>query len=144
MERLRVAAGVIAAVAGAVTGLWTIYEKVRTDARQYTTTSYETLAPQVNQLAEALKTLEQQNQQLRQAMVSHAERPRAPAHRPAKPGEPATPAATPGAPAAAPAEEPDDALGRLMGTVQETRAAVDAVRKVPETFSKVLEQKGKK
>jgi hypothetical protein len=28
--------------------------------------------------------------------------------------------------------------------VQETRAAVDAVRRVPESFQKVLEQKGKK
>src|SRR5215471_2707520 len=59
MERLRGYAGVIAAVAGAITGLWTIYEKVRTDARQYTAASYETLAPQLNQMTEALRQLEQ-------------------------------------------------------------------------------------
>src|SRR5689334_10660202 len=57
MERLKTTAGVVAAVAGALTGMWTIYEKVRTDARQYTAASYETLAPQVNQLNEALRKL---------------------------------------------------------------------------------------
>jgi hypothetical protein len=155
MDRVRTIAGVLAAVAGAITGLWTIYEKVKSDARQYTAASYETLAPQMNQMAEALKTLEQQNAELRQALVAHGERPRAPTHKPAaKPGEPPTPPTAPGAPSgaaaatapatAAPAEEPDDALGRLAGTLQQTRAAVDAVRKVPETFQKVLDQKGKK
>jgi len=154
MDRVRTVAGVLAAIAGAVTGLWTVYDKVRTDARQYTAASYETLAPQVNQMAEALKTLEQQNSELRQALVAHAERPRPITHKPAaKPAEAPTPPGAPPAPGtaapaagapAAPAEEPDDALGRLVGTVQQTRAAVEAVRKVPDTFQKVLDQKGKK
>src|SRR3954468_14366173 len=70
MERLKMTAGVVAAVAGAITGMWTIYEKVRTDARQYTAASYETLAPQVNQMNEALRQLEQDNQQLKKALLA--------------------------------------------------------------------------
>ena len=153
MERMKMTAGVVAALAGAVTGMWTIYEKVKTDARQYTTDSYETLAPQVNQLNEALRKLEEDNQQLKKALLAHAERPRPPVRSKAvakgdetAPAAPATPAApAPGtAPPAEAQEQPDDALGRIVGTVNQTREAVDAVRKVPETFQKVLESKGKK
>jgi hypothetical protein len=155
LERLKTTAGVLAAVAGAITGLWTVYDKVKTDARQYTAASYETLAPQMNQMAEALRKLEQDNQQLKQALVvsRSTERARAPA-RPrtatpaAKPAEPSSSPPTAGAPATAPAqagEQPaDDALGKILGTVHQTREAVEAVRKVPETFQKVLDQKGKK
>jgi hypothetical protein len=152
LDRLRTTAGVVAAIAGAITGMWTIYEKVKTDARQYTATSYETLAPQVNQLNEALRKLEQDNQELRKALLAHADRPRATTTRPraatpARPGEPAPPASastTAGAAPAATEEQPDDALGRIVGTVNQTRQAVEAVRKVPETFQKVLESRGKK
>jgi hypothetical protein len=152
LERLKTTAGVVAAVAGAITGMWTIYEKVKTDARQYTAASYETLAPQVNQLNEALRHLEQDNSQLKKALLAHSDRPRVAArpNAPAKPGEapPATPAApAAGAPAPTPAqaqEQSDDALGRIAGTLNQTREAVEAVRKVPETFQKVLESKGKK
>jgi hypothetical protein len=155
LERMKTTAGVLAAIAGAITGMWTIYDKVRTDARQYTAASYETLAPQVNQMNEALRKLQDDNQQLRQALVAHAERPRPvrTTKATAKAGEPAAPA-TPPAGGAAPAatgtqpaeaqEQPDDALGRIVGTVNQTREAVEAVRKVPETFQKVLESRGKK
>jgi hypothetical protein len=172
IERLKTTAGVLAALAGAVTGMWTVYEKVRTDARQYTATSYDVLAPQMNQLTEAVRKLEQENQQLKAALVSHAERPRpltrpragaagaasgasatsgTSATTPAKPGEPAGAAAgtttgpgTAQGHEAAQQEQPDDALGRILGTVQQTRQAVESVRKVPETFQKVLDSKGKK
>src|SRR5947207_11167498 len=113
VERMKTTAGVLAAVAGAITGMWTIYDKVRTDARQYTAASYETLAPQVNQMNEALRKLEEDNQQLKKALLVHAERPRP--IRPKAAGK-ADEAAPPGTPAgsAAPAEaqeQPDDALG---------------------------------
>lgn len=152
LERMKTTAGVLAAVAGAVTGMWTVYDKVKTDARQYTAASYETLAPQVNQMNEALRKLEQENQELRKALVEHAERPRAlrskaTASKPeaAAPATAAASAAGNAAPAEAQAnEQPDDALGRIMGTVTQTREAVEAVRKVPETFQKVLESRGKK
>jgi TolA-binding protein len=167
LERMKTTAGVLAALAGAITGLWTVYEKVKTDARQYTAASYETLAPQLNQMNEALQKLQDENQQLKKAMViSHHERPRpagrtkapaaarpAVAPAPAKPGEapaaaptaasaPATPAAP--APAAEIDETTDDPFGKIIGTVNQTREAVKAVRKVPETFQKVLEDRGKK
>ena len=152
-EKMKTTAGVVAALAGAITGMWTIYEKVKSDARQYTADSYETLAPQLNQMNEALHKLEEENQQLKKALVvTRGEHPRPAATRPrptaatAKAGEP--PTAAPGAPAA-PAtaeneENTDDAFGRILGTVNQTREAVRAVRKVPETFQKVLEDRGKK
>jgi hypothetical protein len=156
MERMKTTAGVLAAVAGAVTGMWTIYEKVKADSRQYTAASYETLAPQVNQLNEALRKLEEDNQQLKKALLaSHAEQRQRSGKSPRVTARSEPPAAPPGtAPAPAPAagtaapatpeEKTDDALGRIVGTVNQTREAVDAVRKVPETFQKVLESKGKK
>src|SRR3954466_4401640 len=76
LEGLKSTAGVLAAIAGALTGLWTVYDKVKSEARQYTAASYETLAPQVNQMNEALRQLQQENQELRQALVSHAENPK--------------------------------------------------------------------
>jgi hypothetical protein len=164
VEKMKTTAGVVAALAGAITGMWTIYEKVKSDARQYTAASYETLAPQLNQMNEALHKLEEENQQLKKALViTRAERPRstarakAPAATTAKAAEP--PPAVPGAPPAAATPEPpgapaaptaenhettDDAFGRILGTVNQTREAVKAVRKVPETFQKVLEDRGKK
>jgi hypothetical protein len=158
IERLRTSAAVIAAVAGAITGLWTIYEKVRSDARQYTADSYETLAPQINKMTEVLKQLEQENQQMRQALGAHATHPRTVAREKAaaaaRPGATAASAPPPagaapaaGAPTAQnpaqaePAADPDDPLARVIGTVNRTREAVDAIRKVPDTFQKVLEQK---
>lgn len=171
MERMKTTAGVVAAVAGAVTGMWTIYEKVKTDARQYTAASYETLAPQLNQMNEALQRLEEENQQLKKALVianpeqaraarsrvaARAAQPQAakkapeatsPATAPATAGAPATPGtpAAPTAPTTAEAEETaDDPFARILGTVSQTREAVKAVRKVPESFQKVLEDRGKK
>src|SRR4051812_26448951 len=79
IERVKTVTGVLAGLAGAITGLWTVYDKVKTDARQYTAASYETLAPQVNQLTEALKSLEQQNRELHEALLTKSERARAPA-----------------------------------------------------------------
>jgi hypothetical protein len=161
LERMKTTAGVVAALAGAITGMWTIYEKVRTDARQYTAASYETLAPQVNQMNEALRKLEEDNRQLKQALLAtHPERahparstrvaaarpaePAAPAPPPPGGAAPAAPGTVPAAPPAAPQGQADDALGRVLGTVNQTREAVEAVRKVPETFQKVLESRGKK
>src|SRR3954468_21960366 len=72
LEKLRMTAGIVAAIAGAITGLWTIYEKVKSDARQYTADSYETLAPQLNQVTEALRQIQKENAQLRQALAVHA------------------------------------------------------------------------
>jgi hypothetical protein len=155
---MKTTAGVVAAVAGAVTGMWGIYEKVKSDAREYTTASYETLAPQVNQLTEALRKIEQENQQLKQAVLARSTRPTRAVTvkattqaRPSRPATATTPAA--GAPAAeepanpvagATAEEKEQgALDKIMGTMHQTREAVDAVRKVPESFKQVLDQKKK-
>jgi hypothetical protein len=131
LERVKFGAGVLAAVVGAVTGLFTVYEKVRSDARQYTATSYETLAPQVNQMTEAL--------------TQHAASPRtaartAPARSASHPAAAAAPAQTA---SVQPAEEekPDDRLGEIVGTIKRTRDAVDTLRKVPDTFDRVLQQK---
>src|SRR5436190_9403837 len=100
MERLKTTAGVLAAVAGAITGMWTIYDKVRTDARQYTTASYETLAPQVNQMNDALRKLQEENQQLKQALLVHADRPRAARPRTASGKSAEQPPTAPGPPPA--------------------------------------------
>src|SRR6185369_12042043 len=114
------------------------------DAKQYTAASYETLAPQVNQMNEALRQLQEENQQLKKALLVHAEqRPRPTRPRPATKPEgaataaPAAPGTTAGATPApgttAPAEaqeQPDDTLGRIVGTVTQTREAVEAVRRV--------------
>jgi hypothetical protein len=151
LERLRSSAAVIAAVAGAITGLWTIYEKVRADARHYTAASYETLAPQINQMTEVLRQLEQDNHQMKQVLAARAGRPvpkeRPARERPAAATPPANPAAPPPPasatppPAGAPAS--DDPLGNLLGTVNRTRDAVDAIRKVPDSFEKALQQRPK-
>jgi regulator of replication initiation timing len=149
LERLRTTAAVVAAVAGAVTGAWTMYRNLRTQARQETAASYETLAPQINQLTEAMRQLELDNQQLRQALAGHAAHPRtaarekpAAARTPATKGAAPTPAEQP-APAQAEAQaETDDPLGKLIGTVTRTRDAVDSIRKVPDSFQQALKQKG--
>lgn len=44
-----------AAVAGSVTALWGVYDKVRTEARKGTAASYNTLAPELNRVSEVLK-----------------------------------------------------------------------------------------
>lgn len=154
---LKTTAGIVAAVAGAVTGMWGIYEKVKSDARQYTTASYETLAPQLNQMTEALRKIEQENQQLKQALLARTRPTRpakagssgarsTPAATPVGPAAPGTPAsAEPAAPTAGatPEEKEQGALDRILGTMHQTKEAVDAVRKVPESFKQVLEQKKK-
>jgi hypothetical protein len=147
LERLRTTAAVVAAVAGAVTGMWSMYRNLRTQARQETAASYETLAPQINQLTEAMRQLELDNQQLRQALAGHAAHPRTAAReKPAAARPPATKEAAPAAaeePAPAPAQaETDDPLGKLIGTVTRTRDAVDSIRKVPDSFQQALKQKG--
>src|SRR4051794_23022295 len=151
LERLRSSAAVIAAVAGAITGLWTIYEKVRADARHYTAASYETLAPQINQMTEVLRQLEQDNHQMKQVLAARAGRA-VPKERPARERPAAaTPPASPAAPAPAAnatpppagAPESDDPLGKLLGTVNRTRDAVDAIRNVPDSFEKALQQRPK-
>jgi hypothetical protein len=144
MDKLRSYAGVIAAVAGAITGLWTIYEKVRQDARQYTAASYETLAPQLNQMTEVLKQLEQDNQRLKAALVEREKaRPRPVTRpRPASSGEAPSSDTPPASGAAAAEAQASDPLDQLIGTVNRTRQAVETIRKVPDSFQKVLEQKG--
>ena len=170
-EKMKTTAGVVAALAGAITGMWTIYEKVKSDARQYTAASYETLAPQLNQMNEALQKLEEENQQLKKALViANPEQARAARGRvaaraaaqphaaakapetspsasaPAAPATPEAPAAptVPAAPATAEGETAEDPFAKILGTVNQTREAVKAVRKVPETFQKVLEDRDKK
>jgi hypothetical protein len=181
VEKLRNTAGVIAAVAGAITGMWTIYEKVKSDARQYTADSYETLAPQLNKLTDALHQIQEENQQLRQVLnqvpavrekavavragrrpppkattpagsAPTPENPPAAATTPTPPAPPATPgeappppAAPPTAQATPPAAQPaaNDPLGEIIGGAQKAREAVDTIRRVPESFEKVLEQRRK-
>ncbi len=139
LDRVRTSAGILAAVAGAITGMLTIYEKVKTEARTYTAASYETLAPQLNQMNEALRQLEVENRQMRQALTTRATpiRVRTPtkAHAAPQPSPPPVPAA----------EQPQgkDRLDEFLGTVTRTREAVEAVRKVPESFKTVLEQRQK-
>src|SRR5688500_5398996 len=76
LERVKTGATILGAIAAATTGLWGAYEKVRAEARQDTAASYNTLAPQVNQLGEALKQIQQENQQLRQIVADFQGRPR--------------------------------------------------------------------
>lgn len=164
MERLKTGATVLGAIAGALTGLWGFYEKVRTEARHDTAASYNTLAPQVNQLGEALKQIQQENQQLREIVAEHQKTPRLAqvprrAEKPPGPAPAATAAApTPAAPAssaaatpppaaatpapAAPNETPDnDPVTGLLRTVGRTRAAIESLRKVPDDFGHVLEKR---
>jgi hypothetical protein len=163
MDRIKTGATVLGAIAGALTGLWGVYEKVRTEARHDTAASYNTLAPQVNQLGEALKQLQLENQQLRGIVADHQKTPRLAqvprrAEKPAAPSSGSAPTAGPTAaappaaapPAAAPApgaatpEIPpapptDDPVSGLMQTVGRTRAAIEDLRKVPDDFGRVLQ-----
>ena len=169
-ERIRLGATVLGAIAGAVTGLWGVYEKARSEARDDTAASYNTLAPQVNQMGEALKQLQQENQQLREIVAQHQSRPRIAAI-PKRGAEKAaeTPPATatspagvvppPPAPSTAPStaidrapagstaatdaekEDERDPVSGLLRTVGRTRAAIETLRKVPEDFGHVLENK---
>jgi hypothetical protein len=163
VERLRSSAGLIAAIAGAITGLWTIYEKVRSDARQYTAASYETLAPQINQMTEVLKQLEQENHEMRQALTAQAgnlrrERPAAakagsktaqrppvataPAARP--PGAPPAPAPAPGAAPAPEAPAPGAAApgAAPAPTAQTEPAAEDPLGQLIGTVNRTREAIG--
>jgi hypothetical protein len=80
---LKSGAAVLAAIAGAVTGLWGVYDKVSTEAKELTRASYDTLAPQMNQIGEALKQLQQENQQLREIVAQQTGKPRIAAEPPA-------------------------------------------------------------
>jgi hypothetical protein len=132
IERVKSGAAILGAIAGAVTGLWGVYEKVRTEAKDLTAASYNTLAPQMNQIGEALKELQQENQHLREILAQQSGKPRIAAEPPAVPAggrrparrpasgtaaQPAAPTAsaptagtppagTPAAPAAPPAAPP--------------------------------------
>jgi hypothetical protein len=156
MDRIKTGATVLGAIAGALTGLWGFYEKVRAEARHDTAASYNTLAPQVNQLGEALKQLQLENQQLRGIVAEHqntprlAQVPRRPEKPPASPGAaPAAPASSATAPPAATApaagapEVPpapgSDPVSGLLQTVGRTRAAIEDLRKVPDDFGRVLQ-----
>jgi hypothetical protein len=162
LEKLSKYAAVIGAVVGAITALWGVYEKVRAEARRDTAASYNTLAPQVNQMGEALKQLQQENQQLREIVALHQGQPRIakvpPARKP--PARAANPANAPTAPAETPPAQPTpapegtaapavqdeaprtgDAVDDLMQTVGRTRAAIETLRKVPDDFGRVLEKK---
>jgi hypothetical protein len=159
MDRIKTGATVLGAIAGALTGLWGFYEKVRAEARHDTAASYNTLAPQVNQLGEALKQLQLENQQLRTIVAEHQNTPRlaqvprraekppaSPAAAPAAPSSSATAAAPPpaatapaaGAPEVPPAPGTDPVSG-LLQTVGRTRAAIEDLRKVPDDFGRVLQ-----
>jgi hypothetical protein len=83
IERLKSGAAVLGAIAGAVTGLWGVYEKVSTEAKELTARSYNTLAPQMNQIGEALKQLQQENQHLREILAEQSGKPRIAAEPPA-------------------------------------------------------------
>jgi hypothetical protein len=165
-DRIKSGAAVLGAVAGTLTAVYGVYEKVRTEARTYTATSYNTLAPQINQMNDAVKQLQQENQQLRQIVADFQGKPRigqtppaarrpAPSRRPTNvitpPNGPAattTPATTtpetppsppvaqPAPPGEAPAES--DPVSGLLQTVGRTRAAIESLRKVPEDFEKVV------
>lgn len=157
-ERVKNGSAVLAAVAGSVTALWGVYDKVRTEARKDTAASYNTLAPELNRVSEALKQVQDANQQLREELerrvaadaAGRAAGPARPASRPA--GRPKPPvseptAAAPAAPPSAPsttAEAPPPAGGdpgnpfrRIANTVRDARAAVESVRRVPDSFDKV-------
>ena len=94
-DRVKNGAAVLGAVAGTLTAVYGVYDKVRSEARAYTATSYNTLAPQINQMNEAVKQLQMENQQLRQIVAQAQGTPRL--------GEkpPAAPPATGRRPAAA-------------------------------------------
>jgi hypothetical protein len=89
IERVKSGAAILAAVAGAITGLWGVYEKVRTEAKDLTAASYNTLAPQMNQIGEALRQLQQENQQLREIVAQQVGKPRIAAEPPAAARRPA-------------------------------------------------------
>lgn len=76
LEKVKNGAAILGAIASAVVGLYGVYEKVRSDARADTAASYNTLAPQVNQMGEALKQLQAENQQLREIVAEGQNKPR--------------------------------------------------------------------
>jgi hypothetical protein len=106
-DRFKGGAGLFAAVVGSMTALYGVYEKVRSDAKEYTATSYDTLAPKLNEMNDALKKLQQENQQLKEAMTGHAVRPKSgTATAPVRPAKPTHVVAAGERPAAEPAAEP--------------------------------------
>jgi hypothetical protein len=103
LENVRIALALVAAVVTGGAALYGVY----VNAREATAASYETLAPEINQLKQAVARLEEQNQELRQRLAA---RPAdASPERPAPPAEGRTPARRPrsaGKPAPSPSTSP--------------------------------------
>ena len=106
MEKVKNGAAILGAVASAFVGIYGVYEKVRTDARADTAASYNTLAPQLNQMGEALRQLQQENQQLREIVAHGQGKPRMAVTPPASNARRREPRAPAAASSAAPANAP--------------------------------------
>jgi hypothetical protein len=139
LDRARIAAALAAAVITGGAALYGVYQK----SREATAASYETLAPEVNELKANVEQLRQENQRLREALARGGTRvapvepagsgptagraaPRRPrATTPAAPAPAGTADAGAVAPAnpppaeepPAPAEDPEDVIGDLKNRV---------------------------
>src|SRR5687768_10731710 len=163
LDNVRIAVALLAAV---ITGGAALYG-VATNARDATTASYETLAPEINALKQEVSRLSAENEQLRQAIGARAEAPpvkvppaagRAPVRRPRAAGAPssasrpsdppspsppeaARPESTPSAPPPAgppPGSPPAPEQGKPPGGDQ--GGVKDEIRKrVPIDFEKAVE-----
>src|SRR5215213_2863468 len=75
LEHVRIALALVAAVITGGAALYGVYR----NAREATAASYETLAPEINELKQAVARLEEQNEELRRAQAARATTPVAPA-----------------------------------------------------------------
>ena len=136
LDRIRIAAALVAAVLTGGAALFGVYAK----ARRETAASYETLAPQINALSEAVEQLRVDVARARQEPPPAPRAARSPgrSQRPARPTAPPSapgPEAAPAEPAESPpppeSEEPEG---------QKDPGVVDDIRKrVPIDFEKALE-----
>jgi hypothetical protein len=142
LERARLAIGITAAVVTGGAALYGVHWK----AREATAASYETLAPEVNDLKDAVRALQEENAVLRSALLARAASAGAGAGAPATQGRAAPrrprPRAAPAQDGGAPAPEPGGAPASPEGAPPARPAppeVEEVLEKVPIDFEKAAE-----
>ncbi len=145
MDTVRVVLAVMAAVLSGGGALYGVYVKARSESRIDTAASYETLAPEINELKRAVQALESQNQTLRDNDRVREERePEAPKPRRTISGNPQVPpSAPPGVPQEAPIPQeapPPPPVVTAPAPAPESRDIVDDIKgQIPIDFGKAEE-----
>jgi hypothetical protein len=158
LEHVRIALALVAAVITGGAALYGVYH----NAREATAASYETLAPEINQLKQAVTRLQAENQELRQSLGSRQPGPAlaratsgsarsaprrtraepAPRNAPAPATLPETPPGTPPPPATTPPATPPPATPPPAPPAEPQRPGGvegEIQRRVPIDFEKARE-----